>query len=437
MRLILYGVNHKTATVSIRECMSMSEKDKELFYDDASKITEIDGAVVLSTCNRTEFYFSANNYHAAKDQIKKMITEYSGYSYEQINQHLYFKKDGDLVRHLFSVTSGLDSMVLGETQILGQVQEAYREAIELKSTNNLLNKLFQHAIMTSKLIRNNTYIDRRPVSVSTTAIDLAKKNIKNFAESKALVIGAGKNSELALKYLINNGITDITITNRTHEKAENLARKHGCKTVSFSDYEAYLNSVQIVVSSTSAPGLVVKKETAKNGLSKNTGQVTFIDLAVPRDIDPDLAFLENVSVIDLDVINQEVEGNIKKRIIEAEKARVILHSESRKFMKWKDSLVVVPVIVDLREKADHIKAKELDKAFRRMGDISDRERHIIETMASNIVNTFLHSASENIKDIDVKDGMLSAYVLKKLFELDNLEISLDRSIFENEEKVAN
>ena len=162
-----------------------------------------------------------------------------------------------------------------------------------------------------------------------------------------------------------------------------------------------------------------------------------MDLAVPRDIDDKISSFKNAYLINLDVINAEVEGNIKKRIIEAEKARIIIHSESRKFIKWKESLAVVPVIVDLREKAEIIKEKELKKAYRRLGDISEREKHVIETMASNIINTFLHSASENIKDIDVKDGMLSAYVLKKLFELDNLEISLDGSIFEDEEKAAN
>ena len=206
MRLILYGLNHKTATVAVRECMSMSENDKDSFYKDIKNSPDIDGAVIISTCNRTEFYFSVTNFHNAKIEIKKLIATYSGHSFDNLSQHIYYKKDGDLVRHLFAVTAGLDSMVLGETQILGQVQEAYREAKENYLTNNLLNKLFQHSIMTSKLVRNNTFLDRRPVSVSTTAIDLSKKRIKNFVDSKVLLIGAGANSELALKYLISNGI---------------------------------------------------------------------------------------------------------------------------------------------------------------------------------------------------------------------------------------
>ncbi|MDD4343877.1 MAG: glutamyl-tRNA reductase [Eubacteriales bacterium] len=437
MRLILYGLNHKTAAVAIRECMSMAENEKNSFYEEIQDCVDIDGAVVLSTCNRTEFYFSAVNYHNAKIAAKKIISKYSGHSFEELSQHIYYKKDGDLVRHLFAVTSGLDSMVLGETQILGQVQEAYREAKEKGSTNTVLNKLFQHSIMTSKLVRNNTFLDRRPVSVSTTAIDLAKKRIKNFSESSVLLIGAGSNSELALKYLKSNGIENITIVNRTLEKAKKMSKKYNCKYAEFEDIGPILGKVNLVVSSTSAPGLILKKDEIKDFLSGRREEIVFMDLAVPRDIDEKIASLKNTFLIDLDVINSEVEGNIKKRIIEAEKARVILHSESRKFIKWKESLAVVPVIVDLREKAEHIKDKELGKAFRRLGNISEREKHIIETMASNIVNTFLHSASENIKDIDVKDGMLSAYVLKKLFELDNLEISLDGSIFENEEKTAN
>lgn len=437
MRLILYGLNHKTAAVAIRECMSMSEDEKNRFYQDINDNPDLDGAVVLSTCNRTEFYFSTVNYHNAKIAAKNLIAKYSGHSFEELNQHIYYKKDGDLVRHLFSVTSGLDSMILGETQILGQVQESYREAKEKKQTNNVLNKLFQHAIMTSRMVRNNTFLDRRPVSVSTTAIDLAKKRIRNFSDSSVLLIGAGSNSELALKYLKSNGISKITIINRTIEKAITLAGKYNCKAAPFTEITKLLNEVNLVVSSTSAPGLILREEEVKDIISKRTDEVVFMDLAVPRDIDEKISKLENTWLINLDVINHEVEGNIKKRIIEAEKARIILHSESRKFLKWKESLAVVPVIVDLREKAEVIKSKELDKALRRLGNVSDREKHIIETMASNIVNTFLHSASENIKDINVDDGMLSAYVLKKLFELDNLEINLDRSKFENEEKAAN
>lgn len=443
MRLILYGLNHKTAAVAIRECMSMSDPDKDRFYQEIQDIGDLEGAVVLSTCNRTEFYFCTSNYHKGKIAAKDLIAKYSGHSFEELSQHIYFKKDGDLVRHLFSVASGLDSMILGETQILGQVQESYKEAKEKKTTNNLLNKLFQHSIMTSKMVRNNTFLDRRPVSVSTTAIDLAKRRVKKFAESSVLLIGAGSNSELALKYLQSNGITDITIVNRTLEKAVTLAKKYNCQSASFPEISNLLKEVNLVVSSTSAPGLILREEDIKRSISQRTEEVVFLDLAVPRDIDEKISNLENTCLINLDVINQEVEGNIKKRMIEAEKARLILHSESRKFMKWKESLAVVPVIIDLREKAGVIKEKELEKALRRLGDVSDREKHIIETMANNIVNTFLHSASENIKDINVDDGMLSAYVLKKLFELDNLEldeideIKLDRSKFENEEKTAN
>ncbi len=437
MRLILYGLNHKTAAVAIRECMSMSEDEKKSFYQEVNDNPDLEGAVVLSTCNRTEFYFSTGNYHNAKIAAKNLIAKYSGHSFEELSQHIYYKKDGDLVRHLFSVTSGLDSMILGETQILGQVQEAYREAKEKKQTNNLLNKLFQHAIMTSRMVRNNTFLDRRPVSVSTTAIDLAKKRIRNFSDSSVLLIGAGSNSELALKYLKTSGISEITIINRTLEKAIDLANKYNCQAAPFTHIKKLLKEVNLVVSSTAAPGLILMEEEVKDIIKERTDELVFMDLAVPRDIDEKISKLENTWLINLDVINQEVEGNIKKRIIEAEKARIILHSESRKFMKWKESLAVVPVIVDLREKAEVIKSKELDKALRRLGNVSDREKHIIETMASNIVNTFLHSASENIKDINVDDGMLSAYVLKKLFELDNLEINLDRSKFENEEKAAN
>lgn len=437
MRLILYGLNHKTATVAIRECMSMSEDEKNSFYQEVQEIPDLEGAVILSTCNRTEFYFSTANYHNAKIAAKNLIAKYSGHSFEKLSQHIYYKKEGDLVRHLFAVTSGLDSMILGETQILGQVQEAYSEAKEKGLTNNLLNKLFQHSIMTSKMVRNNTFIDRRPVSVSTTAIDLAKKRTKKFADSSVLLIGAGSNSELALKYLKTNGITDITIINRTREKALSLANKYSCKSASFSEMNNILKNANLVVSSTAAPGVILKLEDVKQSLSKRTDEVIFMDLAVPRDIDESVSRLPNSWLINLDIINQEVEGNILKRKIEAEKARIILHSESRKFTKWKESLAVVPVIVDLREKAEAIKGKELEKAYRRLGDVSEREKHIIETMASNIVNTFLHSASENIKDINVKDGMLSAHVLKKLFELDNLEINVDGSNLDDENQEAN
>lgn len=439
MRLILYGLNHKTASVSVRECASLSDGEKTSFYQELKNHPDIDGALVLSTCNRTEFYFSALNFHKAKNAAKDLIGRYCGNTYEELQAHIYYKKDGDLVRHLFAVASGLDSMVLGESQILGQVQEAYAQAKDAGLTNNVLNKLFQHAVMTSRLVRNNTFIDRRPVSVSSTAIDLAKRRIKQFAQSKALLVGAGENSELALKYLLDNGITDISIINRTYEKAENLARKYNCQAGRLSQLKDFLAETDLLVASTAAPGPVVIYEEIKEILDKKDRETVFLDLAVPRDVEEKLASHPKAYLINLDVINQEVERNMKKRGIEAEKAKIIIHSESRKFIKWKDSLAVVPVIVDLREKAEGIKEKEVEKAFRRLGEVSDRERHVIETMASNIVNTFLHSASENIKDIDVKDGMLSAHVLKKLFELDRegQEVNSEEGIIVDEKKAIN
>lgn len=439
MRLILYGLNHKTASVAVREYASMSEEEKGLFYEDLRNHPDIDGGLVLSTCNRTEFYFSIVNFHKGKLAAKELIAKYCGSSYEKLQAHIYYKKDGDLVRHLFAVASGLDSMVLGETQILGQVQEAYARAKEEGLTNNVINKLFQHAVMTSRLVRNNTFIDRRPVSVSTTAIDLSKRRIKDFANSRVLLIGAGDNSELALKYLLDNGISQIRIINRTYQKALNLANRYKCQAGQLSQLNDFLEDADLVVASTSAPSFVINYDEIKEILDKKDKETVFLDLAVPRDVDDRVGNHNNSYLINLDLINQEVEKNLKKRGIEAEKAKIILHSESRKFIKWKDSLAVVPVIVDLREKAEAIKEKEVDKAFRRLGEVTDRERHIIETMASNIVNTFLHSASENIKDIDVKDGMLSAHVLQKLFELDKQEagISEEEGILIDDQKAIN
>ncbi|SMB94171.1 glutamyl-tRNA reductase [Desulfonispora thiosulfatigenes DSM 11270] len=424
MVVISLGLNHKTAPVEIREKLAMSKTQIMNNTNKLKSIEGIKGIIILSTCNRTELYITSKLLDDGKQALLEFVSDYSNCSLEQLLPYIYLKHDKEAVHHLFRVSSGLDSMILGESQILGQVQDAYDYAREFKISNNILNTLFQHAITLGKRVRTETLIDRQSVSISSTAVDLAKQLFGDLEGKSVLVLGAGDTSELTVRHLVANGISSVIVANRTYDKACNLANEFGGKAIHLDDFPHHLVNADIVISCTAAPKYILNYEDVLPiAKQRKNDPILFIDIAVPRDINPKIATLENISLYDVDDLHLVIQQHLSERKKEAIKAEFIIKEEYTKFFKWLDSLTVVPTIVALKNKADAIKDKELKRALRKLGNISEKEKKAVHSLANSIVNQLLHQPIEELKECaqDIKKRNLYKETLTSMFKLDETE----------------
>lgn len=397
MSIILLGLNYKSAPVEIREKVSMSKSNIKRNLEYLQQMEHVDGIAVLSTCNRTEFYLDARDRENAVRGLMKFISWYSKCPVNLLEQHMYVMREREAVEHLFTVAAGLDSMILGESQIQGQVQDAYNYALEYHLSNNVINTLLMSALTLGKRVRTETYIDRQAVSISSAAVELAKQELGTLDGKTVLIIGAGDTSELAARHLVSNGITGVIVANRTFDRAKRLASEFGGKAVRLDDFGAYLESADIVISCTASPKYIIEKADIAPLVAKRTKPLFFMDIAVPRDIDPAVAELENVFLHDIDDMQNVVAQNLEGRKQEAVKAREIVEEEVDNFFFWLDSLLVVPTIIKLREQAEEIKKREVEKALRRIEDVTPREQKIIEQLAHSIVSQWLHKPMYNLR----------------------------------------
>ncbi len=397
MSIILLGLNYKSATVEIREKVSMSKNNIQRNTEALQKLDGVDGIAILSTCNRTEFYLDAADDVVAVDAMFQFISTYSECPVELLREHMYQMQERDAVEHLFTVAAGLDSMILGESQIQGQVQDAYNYALEFGLSSNILNTLLMNALTLGKRVRTETYIDRQAVSISSAAVELAKQELGTLEEKTVLIVGAGDTSELAARHLVSNGISGVIVANRTFDRAQHLADEFGGKAIRLDHFGAYLDSADIVISCTASPKYIIEKKDIERLVSQRTKPLLFIDIAVPRDIDPAVAELDNVFLHDIDDMQNVVAQNLEGRQKEAVRARRIVDEELENFFFWLDSLLVVPTIVKLREQAENIKKKEVEKALRRIDNATPREKKIIEQLAHSIVSQWLHKPMYNLR----------------------------------------
>lgn len=397
MSIILLGLNYKSAPVEIREKVSMSKTHIQKNAAQLQELAGVMGIVILSTCNRTEFYLDASQDQRAIDSLMSFISQYSTYSVEMLKQHMYRKKSRTAVEHLFTVASGLDSMILGESQIQGQVQDAYSFALEYNLSNNVLNTLFMSALTLGKRVRTETYIDRQAVSISSAAVELAKQELGTLEDKTVLIVGAGETSELAARHLVSNGISGVIVANRTFDRAQQLADEFGGKAIRLDHFGAYLDSADIIISCTASPKYIIEKKDIERLVQLRTKPLLFMDIAVPRDIDPAVAELDNVFLHDIDDMQNVVAQNLEGRKKEAVKAQQIVEEELENFFFWLDSLLVVPTIVRLREQAEEIKKREVEKALRRIDHVTPREKKIVEQLAHSIVSQWLHKPMYNLR----------------------------------------
>ncbi len=392
MGIVVVGLSHKTAPVDVREKLSFPEA---VVQDALRSLSGYDGireCIIVSTCNRVEIYASVLDTVYGVEQIKKFISDYHKLSPESLEHALYIHRDDQAVRHVFRVASSLDSMVVGEPQILGQLKDAFEIALKTKTTSTIMNKLMKKAISTAKRVRTETKIAESAVSISFAAVELAKKIFGDLEGKIAMLLGAGEMAELAARHLLNNGVKSIIVANRTFERGVELANEFRGSAVRFEDFPDEMIMADILICSTGAPHYVVKYDDVTQALKgRHHKPIFMIDISVPRNIDPSVNKIDDVYLYDIDDLQGVVNANIEGRAREAEKAEEIILQEVETYLNWERSLDAVPTIIDLREKVEETRTRELEKALSQMKGASEEHKRIVEALTKSIVNKIVHA----------------------------------------------
>jgi glutamyl-tRNA reductase len=418
MRVLIVGLNHMTAEVEVREKLAFDGPKLEQGLLKLKEQPSIKEAVVLSTCNRVEMYANVKDTSKASDDIKSFISEFHGIRADLLEGALYFHIDREAVRHSFRVASSLDSMIVGEPQILGQLKDAFEFALQKKTTGVLLNKLLKKSISVAKRVRTETRIAENAVSISFAAVELAKKIFTEIERKSVMLLGAGEMAELAAKHLLNTGVRELLVANRTYERGCDLAREMGGRAVKYETFIEDMKHTDIVICSTGAPTYVVNKEQMHVVMKARKQRPVFIiDISVPRNIDPAINDMANVYLYDVDDLQGVVDENVLERKKEAEKAEAIVDEEVETFLRWQSSLDAVPTIVALREKADSIKQQEIEKLIRKNPDMDEAERTAMEQLASAITNKLIHSPTAALKE-DAEDKDVLIALVKRLYGIE-------------------
>ena len=397
--LFVAGMNHRTAPVEIREQLALEEEKVREILSDLAGRGLLDEVMILSTCNRVEVYGVAAVPGEARSAAFNRLGTHRGVSWHDLEPLLYTVTGEEATLHAFRVAASLDSMVLGEPQILGQVKDAFALAQSAGTAGPVLHALMSQAFSAAKRVRSETEIGRLAVSISYAAVELARKIFEVLAGKAVLLVGAGEMSELAARHLVDQGALPLYVTNRTWSRAQDLARGLGGIAVPFDQLEATLGMVDIVITSTAAPDPIVTAAQARSALQTRRGRpLFFIDIAVPRNVEAAVNDVANAFCYDIDDLRSVVEANIKERQREALRAETLLEREVVKFSDRLQHLEVVPTIVSLREKLEDIRRAELARALGRLPAADDETRRVMETLSQSIVNKVLHAPMVKLKD---------------------------------------
>ena len=419
--IVLLGLNHKTAPIELRELLSFSKEEAVAVLEGLQKCPDINEVMLISTCNRVEVLLTTSNTINAVNSVKTYISEFKKIPISKFEDALY-KHDGeDAVRHIFRVASSLDSMMVGEPQILGQIKDAYLTTILKKTSGVILNRLLHKTFFVAKRVRSETGIGDHAVSISYAAIELARKIFGDLEGKKVLLVGAGEMAELAVEHLIRNKVGEIFVANRTFERGVELSNRFKGKAIRIEEIPDCLKVVDIIISSTGSPNFVIVRDQVKGVMrSRRNRPIFFIDIAVPRDIDPDINRLNNSYVYDIDDLKGVIEENIKDRNKESIKGERIVDEAVISFQHWYESLEVVPTIVALRNKIDTIARTEVDKTLQSLNNLSDNDCQAIHRMTNSLINKILHDPTIFLKS-DGCYGDRFAYIdlTRRLFNLDD------------------
>lgn len=416
MRVLVVGLNHNTADVEVREKLAFNGEKLPEGLKRLKSLPEVKEAVIISTCNRVEMYTCVDEPERASQSILGFLGDFHGLQSGPLQKSLYFRQDSEGIKHIFRVASSLDSMVLGEPQILGQVKDAFAFSLKHKSTGVLMNKLLKKAISVAKRVRTETKIAENAVSISFAAVELARKIFTDLTGKSVLLLGAGEMAELAAMYLKTNGVKEIVVANRTYERGCELANQFAGRPVKFETFTDEMLHSDIILCSTGAPTYVVNKPDVHRIMKERKQKPMFmIDISVPRNIDPNINGLENVYLYDVDDLQGVVDSNMGERKKEAEKAESIIKDEVEVFERWISSLDSVPTIVSLRQRAEDIKKQELIKLLNKL-ELNEKEQKAVEYMASAIINKLIHPPTAALKD-DVEDRDHLIAIISKLYGL--------------------
>jgi glutamyl-tRNA reductase len=416
MNFFVLGVNHKTAPVEVRERFAIPEAR---LPEALAKLTGMDGieeGMIVSTCNRVEIFARSQNGHC---DLQQFVREYFGFSAGEYEPYIFEHQQLEAVKHVFRVTSSLDSMVVGESQILGQVKEAYATARAVGTVNSQLDHLMTRAFAVAKKVRNETSIATSSVSIASVAVELAEKIFGSLTGKVVYLVGAGKMCELAARHLLSHGAKKIYVANRTFDRAVALADKFDGEAVPFERLYDTAPWADIIISSTGAPHVIFRKEHGEKFLhARKNRPMFFIDIAVPRDIDPALNDLDGIFVYNIDDLQQVVQSHIGDRRKEAVRAELLVDEEVRKFEERAQTAEVVPTIVSLQQHLENLRQAEVDRVRGRLGNLTPEQEMAVEALSRGIINKIMHTPITTLKSA-ARDPESTTVVdvVRKLFNL--------------------
>ncbi len=426
MHIVVVGLSHKTAPIEIREKLAVPESRMGEALTRLCSYQGVREGILLSTCNRVEVYAVVDEIESGYGGIQDFLADaHLSLSSEQLTPHMYWHQGDRAISHLFRVASSLDSMIVGESQILGQIKQAFEVALTHKTTGIILNKVVKKAISVAKRVRTETKIAEMAVSVSYAAVELAKKIFSDLSEKTVLLVGAGEMAKLAARHFIANGVRHVRVTTRNPHNALDLANRFGGTAVAFEEFREDMASADIVLVSTGAAHYLLGEDDVQRSVKQRMNRPMFlIDISVPRNIDPAVRHVDNAFLFDIDDLKTRVEQNRGERLNEAEKAERMVVDEVGIVRQWLQSLEVTPTIVALRTRVDDIKQAELDKTLGRLANLSASERETIEAMASSIVNKLIHNTMVTLKaEVNSSEGAAFVEAARRFFSLSDPAIS--------------
>jgi len=419
-QLIVYGLSHKTAPVDIREKLAL---DIESNFDSVTKLKDkesIKECVIISTCNRTEVYAITDDYDECIGDIRQFFISEHMLDEKIIKKHFYDFSNVNAVRHLLRVACSLDSMIVGEPQILGQVKNSYKCSFENGAVGIILNRLFQYAFFVAKKVRSKTSLGSLAVSVSYLAVELSKRIFDDLSSRSVMLVGAGEMAELAAKNLINSRIKNLYIASRDFENARALSQKLNGNAIKLEEIYYRLKDTDIVITATGSNDFIFKSEHVLQALKLRKNEpMFFVDIAVPRDVDPRVNDIQSVYLYDIDDLQGVLDQNIHKRKESANEAEKIVDVHSAKFIDWINGLKVLPTIVKLRDKMESIKDIELERAYRKLDSLNQEQKDIVGNLVERIIDKVLHDPIAGLKrESSTSVGILYSDTIQRLYKLD-------------------